>query len=1515
MHAAKRIYRVARSVVFSLLLAIVVLYGLLYAGLAIPTVQDKIRGIAEKELSNLLGGKVEIGRLDIVPFSELRILDISISPLEGTPCIECAKIGAGIDLWKLLATGRIDISYAEISGLRADISQKYHGAPLNIQFLLDALSSKEKNKLPTHFDLQIRKATIRNSSLLYSKLWVPEGDRSKFNPAHIHLTDLNGDIIIPHIDEKNYNVEINRLSFRISDTFIVKSMDFIASIGPQAAELRDFSVDFPSGSLRLSDIFLQYPSMTELARNIARTPLSLGIESDGVSPADFAHFFPLLQKVNYRVGLNLKLDGEISREMHATGHIKVPSLSSRLDLDVTADSPTNPELMRIRADKLNLTTSAADVMEIVSTFSPGLKSKFKIPAKTGRISLKAKGACSLEEKKGNLEAHLSCGFGELTLKASKSPELDVDVSSPCFDLSQIVPGGRIGNVSFDSHASIIPGVQRPLGEAGLYVSSMQIGNASIKDFQVFVTSEADALEARLSCTDPKADFQTYARVNLGPGTLAEAYKEIKAEIDIHNLEMTMLQTLPPAGIERCSGLIAMEAEGKDPQDMDFELTATQLKVQKDSGQSLALRNLSASLYTEDDGTRSISSKCDWWKLDSHIGSKHILRSDVTSMGRLKGALLSLLQQTIPQLNVAERIDPAGEWANLSFHLDAPEDVYQFFNFRMLPLGPVDVSAGLDYDSGIATVNVDLPYLQQGNNLIKNTFLTGRLDSTSGGASIGFRSLYPTKKGMLNVYGKINGNAEGFLTEIDFLDTEKALMTGQFAFSTSLSKNSLTGKPDIRIDMIPSVLDIRGEDWHSSTGSINISDGDIKVTGLSLTHGLQYINIEGVASKDPDDTVSVKLGGIDLDYVFGILNINYVSFGGLATGEITGRGVMGSDRDIVTRFLNVQDFSYNGYRLGNASMRSWLDNSRMMVGIGADIYEKESRVAKIDGGIWVTRDSLAFSMDADHIDASFTEPFMAAFAKDVKGHASGSLKLFGTFSDIDLTGRLKAEDISLRLLSTNVVYSGSDSVIMNSGEISLPYFRVRDRYGNSAMLSGNVRHKYFRQPSFDFRLTDARQILCYDTSEKNNPVWYGTLFGSGSGHLEGAPGWITVDVDMTTERNSNFTFVLSEKEDAGSFDFLEFTDRRKEMAKTEERDTIPSFLKRFESTRSRLDEGAPTDISLDFRATVTPAVLVTLVMDEQAGDKITARGSGPLQMLYTSSNEDLKMYGKYTLEEGNYNFSLQEIILKAFRIQEGSNIAFNGDPMAAQLDISATYRVNANLTDLDQSFATDRELNRTNVPVDAVLKVSGDLNRPDIGFDVQLPTLTSDVERKVKSLMSTDDLLSRQIIYLLAMNRFYTPEYSSMNGASSTGTELTSVASSTISSQLSNILSQITDRISVAPSFRSDKGDFSDMEVDLGLSSRLLDNRLLINGNFGYRDRGESTQSTQFIGDFDIEYLLNRSGNLRLKAYNRFNDQNYYLRQALTTQGVGIVVRRDFDRLLPFLWRRKEKNDTLEKKTK
>ena len=82
-----------------------------------------------------------------------------------------------------------------------------------------------------------------------------------------------------------------------------------------------------------------------------------------------------------------------------------------------------------------------------------------------------------------------------------------------------------------------------------------------------------------------------------------------------------------------------------------------------------------------------------------------------------------------------------------------------------------------------------------------------------------------------------------------------------------------------------------------------------------------------------------------------------------------------------------------------------------------------------------------------------------------------------------------------------------------------------------------------------------------------------------------------------------------------------------------------------------------------------------------------------------------------------------------------------------------------------------------------------------------------------------------------------------------------------------------------------------MDVEGSLSGRLLNNRLLINGTFGYRDT--PVANTNFIGDFDVRYLITPSGTISLKAYSETNDR-YFTKSALTTQGVGLQLNKDFN---------------------
>jgi hypothetical protein len=121
----------------------------------------------------------------------------------------------------------------------------------------------------------------------------------------------------------------------------------------------------------------------------------------------------------------------------------------------------------------------------------------------------------------------------------------------------------------------------------------------------------------------------------------------------------------------------------------------------------------------------------------------------------------------------------------------------------------------------------------------------------------------------------------------------------------------------------------------------------------------------------------------------------------------------------------------------------------------------------------------------------------------------------------------------------------------------------------------------------------------------------------------------------------------------------------------------------------------------------------------------------------------------------------------------------------------------------------------------------------------------------------------------------------------------SFLSGTFSQQLNQVLNQLTNNNnwSFGANIATGTDGMSNAEYEGILSGRMLNNRLLFNGQFGYRDN-IMTNSQSFIGDFTIQYLLTPNGNVALKMYNQTNDR-YFTRNSLNTQGIGIVLKKDF----------------------
>lgn len=1502
-------YKAFRSIIFAVIVIAAVLYIGLYVALSIPSVQRSIKERGEAIASEYLKSKVEIGKLVIVPFSELRMQDVAIYTPEGEKCISVKTLGAGINLWKLIYNRKVEITYAELIGLNAYISKVNPDSTLNIQFIIDAVSPKDKNKPPTPFDLKLHSVVIRNSNLSYDLLSAPvKADKKVFDANHIKLENLRADVALPQLKNDDFIIDLRRLSFKEISGFEVEKLSAFAHITARSLDVSKFSLRLPESRIKVSDISLQYDSLKNITKSLETGEHTWIVSASELSPADFTEFFPPLESLKGKFTLDVEAKGNLNKlKIEKVG---LSDIQKRLNLYLKGNLNGLPYINELegKVDEFELTANDEIINWVFSIVSSINESVTKRLMPLNNLKLSLKGDYSALNKKSDFDAQVVTNIGGITadgnLRWIDKSNFSVvgDVVAQSFDLGAVLDKQNIGEVSLEANADLNIRNKNIEGELEAFISEITVNSIAVNNISLNAEKDGDELEIDADIDDEILEAQL-------KGTMLLDGKDSQWNLNgkIDRFIASQLNIFPQYSNYNLTGTVSAALNGNNIDNMTGNISVNKLAFGKIGQPSLTLKSLNI-IAEEADSVKIYNIDSDFLKgklegsftfaglanLGKQLASEITPTfAPITAKTEQKNKGIKRKRETVTK--------PADDYANLNLTLTPDDGIADFFNLNIRPYTDVTITGSADATSGNLDLDISAPYLLKGKDkLIRNSNIS--VDLRRGkGVRAEIASTMPAKNDDAKLNIVIDGFNDYLNTNLNWVFEKNKTAKGNISLEGIIAKGALTNQPEITLNLLPSIFELNGAKWNIDRSTFTYADKAVNVDDFRIWHAGQFVNINGKASDSPMDALKVRLAGIDLSYIFEALNINYVNFGGLATGEILASDLFSKVPVLRTESLNVKDLSYNGAVLGDGRLESHWLNDYKKIAINADIREGNHRVALVGGGIFLGKDSLSFDMLADKVNVEFLKPFMAAFTSDVGGRASGRVKLYGTFKDIDLAGNVYADSISMKVDYTNVYYHGSDSVYIRPGVIEIPEFKLYDKYGNAALLIGTVRHRYFHDPEFEFKMSEANNLLAFDTNPHINPDWYGTIYASGGGSLRGRPGYISMLMDVTTASGSDFTFMLSETQTAGDFSFLTFSDKKKEMVEALKGE-ISVEEKLYQSLPKPTDD-RPSVFAMDIRCTATPGATMNLIMDPKAGDKIVARGSGPLQIQYNTESDEMKIFGRYTLAEGNYNFSLQDLILRDFNIYPGSKISFNGDPMQGVLDITAAYRVNTNLSDLDKSFSTDRDLNRTNVPVDALLKVTGDMRSPEIGFDIALPTLTEDVERKVKSIISTDDMMSKQIIYLLALNRFYTPEYM---GGTNNGAELASVASSTISSQLASFMGQLTDKVTLAPSFRSDKGDFSDMEVDLALSSRLLDNRLLINGNFGYRDRATS-QST-FIGDFDIEYLLNRNGGLRLKAYNHFNDQNYYLRSALTTQGIGVIYRKDFDNPFTFLKRRKTKKE-------
>lgn len=1470
--------KIVRALLVTALLVGLGVPALLYVALSLPAVNDALRQRAERELSALLGASVGIGGLEISPFNGATLTDVTVAVAPADTVARIERLGAAVQMGTLATDGKLVVSYVELIGLRASVSRATPGAPLNIQPIIDALSPADDGKPPTLFDFRINTVVIRRSQLAYDILSAPAPAPGRLDASHLRLDSLRADISLPRLANDNFTIDLRSFSATERSGLRIADITGVCRITGSRLEASNPRVRLGSGTrLVIADMAVGLKPLERLDAQL--------LEGTRIVPADLSALLPALSQYTVPVDLTLKASATPTAAAVDRLWARLADGSAELQLSGAVQGlGGSPE---VALDALRLKAAGPALGAIIRSAAPGVPATdLRLAAllvQAGAITLDAKGRAS--DSEAQLDGVLTTAAGSIDIDAAATypgrrlRTLRGSVAATDVDASALTGLRDLGRVSLDARLDALFASGRLQGGSfNGTVSRIDWRGRSYTGITADVTLTDGTWQGRADITDP--DLQASVSGTLTPDP---DLPQLDLRVTAAEALLSPLGILPKQPHHRLTLDATASLAGRSIDDAVGRLDISRIAFVDPQGRGLDLTDVSIDL-------------------DNRTEPRHLTISSAPLTGHIEGScapsavvprVQQMLSRVLPALVKAPAAD-AGEGAaeegdlRFAFALRPDDSLESFLKLPVDIVEPINIEGAADFVADTLGARISAPYIIKGGTMLQGTTVTAAV--SRGTASLGVASVAVLKKDEVSISLEASAARDSIDTSVSWAYNRPRRYDGALRLGAALQRRDADGGLLATVDLKPSECCVADTVWTISPCRISVDGPRVDIDSLLIAQGSQHISITGSAGPDPDCHLSLELADISLDYIFETLAIDNVMFGGVATGRFTASELYTAAPRISTPALIVKRLSYNHSLMGDAIISSAWDAPSRSITLLADISQPNGRHSKVDGRIMPMTDSLDFHFDADRIRIGFMRPFMAAFADEVDGYASGRARLWGSFKYIDMVGDILAEDLSLKLDFTGTeYYTTRDSVHLAPGYITFSDVTLRDAYGNTARLDGWLRHEYFKRPRFEFEVSDARGLLVYDKpGDPMADLWYGRVFGNGSARINGEPGRVDIGVSMATTEHSTFTFVISDAEVADEYTFITFRDRTPRVA--EVIDTRPAPVLDFLSRRTQSQDDRPSDYNMDISVDVTPAAEVVLVMDPVGGDRIRAHGEGHLRLTYRSASEDLRMYGDYTLQRGSYNFTLQDIIIKDFNILDGSSITFNGDPYAAQLDISAEYVVQANLSDLDESFLQDKDLNRTNVPVHAVMLVTGDMRSPDIAFDLRFPTLNSDIDRKVRSIVSTDDMMSRQIVYLLALNRFYTPEYMA---STTRGSELVSVASSTITSQIGNMLGKISDNWRVAPALRSDKGDFTDVEFDLVLTSQLLNNRLLLNGNFGYRDK--SLNNNSFIGDFDIEYLLNRNGTLRLKAYNHYNDQNYYVKSALTTQGVGILWRIDFDR--------------------
>lgn len=1166
-----------------------------------------------------------------------------------------------------------------------------------------------------------------------------------------------------------------------------------------------------------------------------------GIQQSKITFADVASLVPALRHFDDAVFVSSRFSGTAKS-------ISVPSLNLRtgsgsINLQARGSYSHASSHPAWNADIANLNLSPAGV----EFLAENLGSKVKIPKEIQRLGTihltgKAKSYEKVLSAKGNIETDA----GNISLQAVKNDDrIKASVDTRGVNLGRILDNRKLGTVvaKIDAH-----GTMKHIFAKG-NIARFDYGNYDFHNIEIDGDYDMKTLRGTASIADPNVNLSVKGDYHLGSRLYA-------LDAAINHLRPTVLGMKmhdPSYSLDNIS--ISANNKGKEGHlDIEAPFVSLYARGQYDltTIYGSIMRLVADKLPTIPGISKHAAKGYNDFTLQANITSAEVLQ-------RMFGLPLSL---NLP-VHINGNISDAEK--NVNLYINAPNFSWDgsAFHDANIELNTIGDSLRME-----ARISQGLPYEKTP---------VYRLRAAAADNNLSTLLYYANQSSKLPITGKIDARTQFFTSD-----------------------NGATG---VHVTVNPSEIMLGEKKWLLNPADIIYRKNELTVDMLNFSHGDQHIIINGKATPQATDSIVADLKDVDVAYILNLVNFHSVDFAGKASGKAVVKSIFQTPEAYAN--LDVKNFVFENGPLGTLHAKAAYDNQEGQINIDATAEDGPEHLTVINGYVSPKRNYIDLGIEAHNTSLKFMENFCGSFLNNVEAWCKGKLNVVGDLKNINLVGDVVAHGrMHMKQLGTDYTFNHlrahaiPDDIQFEGDSIYDSHYN--GKHSHFALIRGGIHHKHLTRLSYDLDI-DANNFLGFDTHEFGDDTFYGTVFATGTVGIHGKSGETIIDIDATPEPHSIFVYNVASPDAISAGSFIHWNDATPYIYRPYSPDSDKDKKKDSSSDFS-------SDMRINFLVNTNPNLTLKLMMDDQTGDYITLNGNGVIRANYYNKG-GLDMFGNYVVDHGQYKLTIQNIIKKDFDFQPGGTIAFGGDPYNAPLNLQAKYTVNGvPLSDLN----IGRSFSSNNIRVDCLMDITGTPGAPKVDFSMDLPTVNSDAKQMIYSVINSQEEMNQQVLYLLGIGRFYTQTKNNQTSEdasqqSQTSLAMQSLLSGTISQQINNVLSSFVNSSNwnFGANISTGNEGFNNAEYEGILSGRLLNNRLLFNGQFGYRDNANATQS--FIGDFDLRYLIFPNGNLSIHVYNQTNDR-YFTRNSLNTQGVGLIMKKDFFNLRDLLGIKKKSKD-------